>query len=88
MTTLESIGIDPQSHGYAASEILLAGKLSKLIAYTKELEERLNGLEGMTHVVPKGDFDPMAWEGVLERRTHYFDPAFPSMAKSVVTESP
>jgi hypothetical protein len=39
MTTLESIGIDPQSHGYAASEMLLAGKLSKLIAYTKELEE-------------------------------------------------
>jgi 16S rRNA C1402 (ribose-2'-O) methylase RsmI len=39
MTTLDSIGIDLSAHSSVSADILLAGKLTKLYEYAKELEE-------------------------------------------------
>ncbi len=38
MTTLESIGIDPSSHGFISADLLLSGKLSKLMEWAREME--------------------------------------------------
>lgn len=45
MTTLASLGIDPTSHSYVSSDLLLAGKLTALHEYAKRLEERVKELE-------------------------------------------
>jgi hypothetical protein len=51
MTTLESIGIDPSSHGFISADLLLSGKLSKLMEWAREMEGLWN-LE-QTPSIPK-----------------------------------
>lgn len=43
-TTLASLGIDPTSHSFISSDLLLAGKLTALYQYAKSLEERLENI--------------------------------------------
>lgn len=44
-TTLASLGIDPTSHSFISSDLLLAGKLTALYQYAKGLEEMVKELE-------------------------------------------
>jgi hypothetical protein len=96
MTTLESIGIDTDNSPFRSADLLLSGKLSKLIAYTKELEEHhIRMKKGLMQIanVPESDLherNPPSYSyyaklalGELLPEIDVWNPC-----KSVVTESP
>ena len=64
MTTLQSIGIDPKSHGFISADLLLASKLSALYKYAKELEEEcarkskyIEGLQDIIEIDSEDDYN-------------------------------
>lgn len=63
MKTLQEIGIDPTSHAFISSDILLAGKLTLLMEWAREMEEQWN-LEHPSHSSSAAEEKPFFTKGV------------------------